>query len=264
MKKILLTTVLLASLGSVAQAADLPRKSPQLFAPAMPMFTWSGFHIGINGGYAFGDGNTATTGTPVFQTLIAPGIVPDSLRSKPDGFMGGFQAGYNAQFGALVAGIEADIQFGNLKSRSSFTGGPVLGTQLTTSATTELSYLGTARARLGFTPAERLLVYATGGLAFGEVKTGGAVNGVQAPGLVWQGSKSETKLGYAIGMGAEYALTNNLTFKGEYLYYDLGKTTINALGNPAVRGVAALNGIDYQARTQNSGSLVRAGVNYKF
>jgi outer membrane immunogenic protein len=264
MKTSLLTTAMLVALGTVAQAADLPRKSVPYKVQSLPMFTWTGFYVGLNAGYAFGNGNAVTTGTPGFQTLIAPGFAPASLNTKPDGFMGGLQAGYNMQFGALVAGVETDIQFGDLKKSASFTGGSVLGTQLTTSAKSEISYLGTLRARLGFTPAERLLVYATGGLAYGEVKTSGSVVGVQAPALVWSGSNSQVKVGYAIGAGAEFAITDNLTVKAEYLYYDLGKTTVNALGNAAVRGLAPLNGIDYVSRTENTGSLVRGGVNYKF
>ncbi len=264
LKKFLLTVAAFAALSSMAQAADLPRKSQPSFAPAVPLFTWTGFYVGVNAGYAFGDGNTVTTGTPIFQTLIAPGIVPSSLNTKANGFIGGGQIGYNLQFGSIVAGLEADIQFADLKKRASFTGGPVLGTQLTTSAKSEVEYFGTLRARLGFTPIDRLLIYGTGGLAYGQIKTSGGVVGVQAPALAWSGSNSDTKFGYAVGAGLEYAITNNLTLKTEYLYYDLGKTTVNAVGNAAVRGVAALNGIDYVSRTENRGSIVRAGLNYKF
>ncbi len=264
MKKFLLTTVALAALGSAAHAADLPRKSVPVLAPPVPMFVWTGFYVGLNGGYGFGDGNTQTVGTPGFQALIAPGIVPGALNTKPDGFMGGAQIGYNVQFGAFVAGVEADIQFADMKKTAGFVGLPVLGTQLNTSTTTEMEYFGTLRARLGFTPFDRLLVYATGGLAYGQIKTSSSVVGVQAPALVWSGSDSETKFGWTLGAGLEYAITNNFTVRGEYLYYDLGNTTVSALGNAAVRGVGALNGIDYISRTENRGSIVRAGVNYKF
>jgi len=263
MKKPLILTTAILALASQAVAADLPRKS---IAPiiAMPAFTWTGFYVGLNAGYAFGDGNAQTIGTPAFQTLIAPGIVPGSLNTKPDGFIGGGQIGYNAQFGAFVAGVEADIQYTDVKKTSSFTGVAVLGTQLTTTASSEIEYFGTVRGRLGFAAFDRLLVYGTGGLAYGGVKTNGSVTGVQAPVLQWTGRDSDTKVGYVVGGGLEYAFTNNLTLKGEYLYYDLGNSTVSALGNPAVRGVAALNGIDYVARVENRGSIVRAGVNYKF
>jgi outer membrane immunogenic protein len=263
-KKFLLTTVALVAMGSIALAADLPRKSvPAMVAP-VPLFTWTGFYVGVNAGYGFGDGNTQTIGTPGFQALIAPGVVPGALNTKPDGFIGGAQIGYNVQFGAIVVGLEADLQFADMKKTAGFVGLPVLGTQLNTSTTSEMEYFGTLRARLGFTPFDRMLVYATGGLAYAEIKTNSSVVGVQAPGLVWSGSDSDTKFGWTIGAGLEYAITNNLTIRGEYLYYDLGNTTVSALGNAAVRGVAALNGIDYISRTENRGSIVRAGLNYKF
>jgi outer membrane immunogenic protein len=264
LKKLLLASLVGISMGTAAQAADLPRKSVPVLASPVPMFTWTGFYVGLNAGYGFGDGNTTTIGTSAFQTLIAPGFVPGSLKTKPDGFIGGGQIGYNAQFGAFVAGIEADIQFADMKKTANFIGPAVLGTQLNTSTRSELEYFGTLRGRLGFTPFDRFLVYATGGLAYGQVKTTSGVVGVQAPGLVWAGSNSDMKFGWTLGAGIEYALTNNLTVKGEYLYYDLGKSTVSALGNPAVRGVAALNGIDYVSRTENRGSIVRAGLNYKF
>ncbi len=258
----------LAALGfaiaTSASAADLPSKTVPTFVAPKPVFTWTGAFVGLNAGYAFGDGRAQTTGTPAFLTLVGPGIVPNGLDTKPDGFIGGGQVGYNLQFGALVAGVEADLQFADLKKSSSFVGAAVLGTQLTTSAGSEITYLGTARARLGFTPFDRLLIFGTAGLAFGDVKNNGSVTGVQAPALQWTGTRSDTKFGYAVGGGLEYALTDNLTAKGEYLYYDLGKTTVTALGNPAVRGVGALDGIDYVARVENRGSILRAGVNYKF
>jgi outer membrane immunogenic protein len=263
-KKFLLSTAALVAFGSMAHAADLPRKTVPVMVAPVPLFTWTGFYVGLNGGYGFGDGNTQTVGTPLFQTLIAPGIVPGALNTKADGFIGGAQIGYNVQFGAVVAGLEADLQFADMKKTASFIGLPVLGTQLNTSTSSEMEYFGTVRARLGFTPVDRLLVYATGGLAYGEIKTSSSVIGVQAPALAWSGSDSEMKFGWTVGAGLEYAITNNLTVKGEYLYYDLGNTSVSALGNAAVRGVAALNGIDYISRTENRGSIVRAGINYKF
>jgi outer membrane immunogenic protein len=262
-KKLLLGAVALCILGTAAQAADLPRKSFPSAAAPVPMFTWTGFYVGLNGGYGFGDNKFATTGTPAFLTL-APTIVPGGLKDKSKGFVGGAQAGYNLDYNGFVVGVETDVQFSGIKSRAAFTGVPVLGTQLTTSSKSEIEYFGTLRARLGFTPFDRMLVYATGGLAYGQVKTSASVIGVQAPGLVWDGSKSEMKFGWTLGAGLEYALTNNLSLKAEYLYYDLGKTSAVALGNAAVRGTAALNGIDYATRSQNNGSIVRAGINYRF
>ena len=75
------------------------------------------------------------------------------------------------------------------------------------------------------------------------------------------GSKNDTRFGWTAGAGVEYALTNNWSVKAEYLYYDLGKTTVNA---PLVSGVGAGAGVSGVARSDNKGNIVRAGVNYRF
>ncbi len=266
----LMTSIAAAALvlaSGAAFAADLPSRRVAPSAPVYvpPVFTWTGFYAGVNAGYAFGASNEAkTTGSAGFSNLIPGGIAPGALKVDGSGFIGGGQIGYNYQINQIVFGLEADIQYVDNKKSSSFIGAPILGTQLNTTAESELRYLGTVRARLGYTPVDRLLVYATGGLAYGDVRTTTSVLGVQAGGLQWAGSKSDMKVGYTVGAGAEYALTNNWTLRGEYLYYDLGKQTVAASGNGAVRSVAALNGVDYLSRTETKGHIVRAGLNYKF
>ena len=113
------------------------------------------------------------------------------------------------------------------------------------------------RARIGFTPYDRFLIYATGGLAYGEVKSYASVTGVQNAALGWSGSKSDVKYGWTLGAGAEYALTNNWTLKGEYLYYDLGKhmVSIDRVTGPA--GTAS-------AELPTAGHIGRVGLNYRF
>jgi outer membrane immunogenic protein len=257
----------LAFTGSVALAADLPSRRVAPSAPvfAQPIFTWTGFYVGANAGYGFGGDSAAKTiGTQGFSNLVPPGIAPGSLKVDGEGFIGGGQIGYNYQINRFVLGLEADLQFVDNKKSSGFIGAPVLGTQLNTTAQSELRYFGTLRARLGYTPIDRLMIYATGGLAYGEVKSAGSVTGVQNAALSWNGTKSDVKYGYTVGAGAEYALTNNWSLKTEYLYYDLGNSNVAALGNAAVRGIAPLNGVDYLSRVETKGHIVRAGVNYKF
>jgi outer membrane immunogenic protein len=251
--------------AGAASAADLPSRRGPVAAPVFlpPAFTWTGVYVGVNAGYAFrADDNASTTGTPGFQALIPGGIAPGNLKVGGDGFIGGAQIGYNYQINQFVLGIETDIQYVDNKGGSTFIGNPVLGTQLRTSADSELSYLGTLRARIGFTPYDRFLIYATGGLAYGEVKSNASVSGVQAAALGWSGSKSDVKFGWTVGAGAEYALTNNWTLKGEYLYYDLGKSNVTTAANAAAAG--AVPGVAYFNKAENTGHIVRAGLNYKF
>jgi outer membrane immunogenic protein len=258
---------LLALTASAGFAADLPSRSapPTPVFAQPPIFSWAGPYIGINAGGAFSSGgNTKTIGSPGFQAL-GPALAPGSLNTNGSGFIGGAQAGYNFQSGSLVYGVEADIDWLDQKKSASFTSSTtVLGSTLTTAATHNLDYLGTVRGRLGFTPTDRILVFATGGLAYGGVKESGSVFANSAPALAWSGSTSGVRTGFAVGGGAEYALTNNITFKGEYLYYDLGGKSNTAVGNAAVNSVAALNGVYYVSRADTKGSLVRVGLNYKF
>jgi outer membrane immunogenic protein len=258
--------IAMISVSGAAFSADLggfPSRAPAAPTFAAPAFNWAGVHLGVNAGYGFGDRRTVTVGTPDFQTLIAPGFVPGSLTSGAEGFIGGGQVGASAQFGSIVAGVEADIQGAQLKQSASFTGLAVLGTRLLTTTDSKLDYLGTVRGRLGVA-FDRFHVYGTAGLAYGQSTVDSSVTGVDAPTLVWQGSNSRTRTGYVLGTGAEYAFTSNIIARLEYMYFDLGKQGTLAAGNAAVRGVGALNGIDYASSTELKGSIIRGAVSYKF
>ena len=78
------------------------------------------------------------------------------------------------------------------------------------------------------------------------------------------GSASAWLVGFAVGGGVEWWVAPKWSVKAEYLYYDLGKATTNALGNPVIRGIPQLNGIDYISQVREAGSIVRVGANYKF
>jgi outer membrane immunogenic protein len=241
---------------SAASAADLPARRGPVFAPTLaPVFSWTGFYAGVNAGFSFNANKASTIGTPGFIGLGA--AVPTSLRTGKNGFIGGGQIGYNYQMGSIVLGVETDLQYVDGKRSTSFTSAALGG--LTTSAGSQLDYLGTLRARLGLVASERLMIYATGGLAYGNPKNTAAV-AAPVPGAFWAGTSGATRFGYTVGAGAEYALTNNWTAKLEYLYYDLGRRTVTANQFAG----AALPGVAYVARFQNTGSIVRAGVNYKF
>jgi outer membrane immunogenic protein len=249
----------LTAVAGPAFAADLPGRRAVVSAPPVivpPTFIWTGFYAGLNAGYNVGRNDANTVGTPGFVALGA--AVPASLRTGKDGFIGGGQVGYNQQFGMFIAGVEADLQYVDGKRATAFTS-PALG-GLTTTAGTETTYLGTLRARLGVTPVDRLMLYVTGGLAYGNPNNTASVVAA-GPGAVWGGSSDSTRLGFAVGGGAEYALTNNWTAKIEYMYYDLGRRTVTA---SPLNAAALGTGVAYQARFENTGQIVRAGVNYKF
>ncbi|MBB6168009.1 outer membrane protein [Chelatococcus composti] len=225
MKKILLAGVAAAGLiasGAAAFAADLPSRNvaPVAPAPVLPIFTWTGFYAGVNAGYGWGEFSKA------------PGF------DDPDGFVGGAQIGYNYQIGQFVVGLETDIQYSDLSGKTrpvTFADGNVgVGRG-------EVEYFGTVRGRIG-AAFDRALIYVTGGLAYGETKFRGLDT---TAGLSF--SKSKTTAGWTIGGGLEYAFTDNITAKAEYLYVDLGDNRYYGAN-----------------KAETKFSVVRAGLNYKF
>jgi outer membrane immunogenic protein len=243
----------IAGLTSSAVAADLPRKSvaPAPFAQPVPIFTWTGFYVGLNAGYAFDTGKSQLTGSPA---LLGTGLAPiGSAKTMGDGFTIGGTIGYNYQISPnFVAGIEADLAWMDL-GKSVVGGVAPLGVTLSQ----DMTYFGTVRGRLGVT-FDRFMVYATGGLAFGDTKS---TTTITVPGSLWTGSKNDTRFGWTLGAGVEYALTNNWSTKIEYLYYDLGKQNY---ASPLVAGPGVGAGVFGQTKSENRGNIVRAGLNYRF
>jgi outer membrane immunogenic protein len=228
MRKILLGTVA-ALAASSAYAADLP-PAPAYKAPVMApvAYTWTGFYIGINGGWGWGrsrfDFAAAGTSTGNFNTS--------------GGLVGG-TAGYNWQTGQFVLGVETDFDWANIKG-SAPCPNPAFSCQ------TSDSWLGTARGRVGWTPGN-VLFYVTGGAAYGDVKA--AISGP----VGFPGDKA-TKLGWTAGGGVEYMFTPNWTGKLEYLHVDLGSFDC------VITGCSNLSTTNVKFTTE----IIRAGVNYKF
>jgi outer membrane immunogenic protein len=255
-----------------AQAADLPtrKEAPApVFVP--PPFTWTGFYVGVNAGAAWSMGSRSTT--LAMPGLLSPNFLgtyyPSNLGNSNTGFIGGGQAGYNWQTGAFVLGVETDFDGTTLSKTFNYTsvpfavGTPFPGDILTVNAKANLDWLGTTRARVGFvaTPDNRLMFYATGGLAYGGGSS--SFNAFDSQNDIFlSGNPSSTRVGWTIGGGVEYAITNNITIKGEYLYYDLGSTNFQS----PVTGPFATTfpGVVANTKYTYDGSIVRAGVNYKF
>ncbi|QPC45458.1 porin family protein [Kaustia mangrovi] len=136
-------------------------------------------------------------------------------------------------------------------------------------AKSRVEWFGTIRSRLGFTPVDRLLVYATGGLAYGRVKSTGNYDWHEY-GFWWgegdhffdrsggfNGSNSQVRWGWTVGAGAEYAIARNATVKAEYLFVDLGKKH-HTVSNPADSGES----ISWKDSVKLN--VVRVGLNYQF
>lgn len=247
------------ALSASAHAADL--QPEQDFEPLS--VNWAGLYAGVFVGGLYGDNDTDTIGTSGFQAL-GPTIVPGSLDVDGSAVIGGVGLGFNLQSGSFVYGLEGDFGFTNYDESESFTGVAVLGTRLTTTSTSEIDYFSTVRARAGIAPSNDVMLFATGGLAVGRVETSASVVGVDNPALVWQGSDESWETGWTAGLGVEARVADPVTIKLDALYYDLADTSVTATGNAAVRGVGALDGIDYAAESENKGLNIRLGANVAF
>jgi len=279
-----IAAVAILGFASNACAADLPMKAPVYKAPvAAPAFGWTGFYIGASVGYGWSDADLdlASVGNPIppfparFLDAVA-GAVPPILATHPRGFIGGGQFGYNYQINRLVLGYEADFSFADIRG-SDTKGGtanlfPSPPLNITAAGEQKLNFLGTVRGKLGFTPIDSLLVYATGGLAYGHVESSTKTSDVASTFSTSpaSGSASAVRAGWTAGGGIESALAfaPRWSLKAEYLYYDLGKLSDalspatlfagdgNIIGNP----VGAIN---TTATARFQGNVVRIGLNYK-
>lgn len=303
MKKIALSAVSLAALTTSAFAADLPSRKEPVIAPSPPPM-WTGFHVGINAGGTWSNNSnvnvtTWNTSAPTAidndlnAAALLSGSVPTSVSS---GFIGGGQIGYDWQGNlggyGFVAGVEADIQgiAGNAGSGSRTIPSESVrvdvgsfhiddDTYTTQKATANLNYIGTVRGRLGFLATPTLLIYGTGGLAYGGVNMSlsnyqptylnstfpGLPSGLAGVVGGYQGY-SNTQVGWTAGGGLEWMAMSNWSVKAEYLYYDLGNasaTTVNVL-YPSLAGASTEVQNVSNFSTRFNGNIVRAGVNYHF
>jgi outer membrane immunogenic protein len=262
MKSILLSTIAALSFATAAVAADLPaRTAPAPVVPVAPVFTWSGFYVGVHGGYIRNDSDARLVGNGAGLLTGAgtAGVLPTRRGLDSDGLAFGGQVGANAQFGQFVVGIEADIAYTDIGRTRAVTLGPVVGfpTAITTAVGSDIEYLGTVRGRLGFAVDQLLffgptLIYVTGGLAYGEVDNRVAITSPGFADVV--GRRSDTEVGYALGFGTESRLTNNLSLMSDTIYYDLGRQTVTA--------ASATRAATY--RFQNDGWVSRIGLNFRF
>jgi outer membrane immunogenic protein len=340
MKKLLLSSVALLGFTAGAMAADLPRRAaPPIYAP-VPVFTWTGFYVGVNAGYGWGNsddntcfgcfgGGVVTVDTTPGGATVAPLALPGGALfqgtnggGNRDGFVGGAQVGFNYQFtpgSGFVVGVEADIQwlggdndknngfFGSnlfnhapvapfLTPGAGIVGVPVTGSNVALfnqggGGVSGSDWFATARLRVGY-GFDRVLVYATGGLAFtdnGNNNNGffGITNGSQLPAAFYVSpaaavfgstvgngallrNNSSNDVGWVLGAGVEYAWTNNLTVKVEGLWVSMDSNSNNLGFGNGIIGVSNTgapirsNVFTPSASSDNEFFVARVGINYKF
>jgi outer membrane immunogenic protein len=267
MKRIAIGIATIATLFTTsAFAADLAaRPYTKAPVPAAVVYNWTGFYIGGNVGYSWGRSQDTSTLTNGAGTVLFTSIDRSSL----NGVVGGVQIGYNWQMQNWVWGLEADIQGTDERGSRAFTCptgvctppfGVIAvfpGPAVPVAVDQKLEWFGTVRGRAGVLVSPQVLLYATGGLAYGEVKTNETIGLAALTGF----SNKDVKVGYTVGAGIEGMIAANWTAKLEYLYVDLGRVSGSFLTPIAALGGGFLSS-NYSSRITDN--VLRVGVNYKF
>jgi outer membrane immunogenic protein len=245
MKRLLVAGALALATAGQALAADLPQpappppQAPAVYVPTVaPVYNWGGIYFGGNAGYGFGSSEWSDPNNPVLKTGTF----------SVTGFLIGPTIGVNFQTDAFVFGIEADADASWMDGKSSsLYCGVAIRFPAGSQCETKNTWFGTVRGRVGYA-ADRVLFYATGGGAFGNIES-----------AAYGGLVSSTKVGWTAGAGIEAAFADNWTARIEYLFVDLQNGTCNVANPCGYDGsVAATQAIKFDA------SLIRLGVDYKF
>jgi outer membrane immunogenic protein len=321
LRKLLLSSLAASTMVGSALAADLPRRAPPPpYVPPAPVATWTGLYIGINGGGLWmNNRDFVTTGIDFGGTGFAPSWSSAAalaatnvitINNRAQGLIGGTW-GYNWQWNSFVVGTESDFDgvlgcrnnnnnngnFGFFGSNNNDTcGGTAIGLapvgppvgpgfsiQNQQAITRSLDWLSTSRVRAGFLVTPSLLIYGTGGVAFGRVRVDSAIIssstpfGPGGPALVTAPGfsvlkDSRLRAGFVGGGGFEWQLGTfglfnspffrDLSFKAEALYYDLGRSTLDTLVQQNRAGTLNTN-TGIHTTWRNNGVIARAGINYR-
>lgn len=206
MKSILFATAAaaLAAFTTGALAADAIATTEPVSA-----YNWSGAYVGGQIGYGWGNDKWS------FQGLDY------TVPAKPDGFLGGIYGGYNWQFGSgVVLGADADFTFSDMK-KSGIDGDSSGFADPTYGYGSKIDWTAAVRGRVGY-GVGRFLPYVAGGVAFAHQNVSAS--------LTVPFSESATRTGWTIGVGVDYAATDNLVVRAEYRYSDFGKKTFSPPG----------------------------------
>ena len=270
MRKLLFAGVTLAALCVIgsAKAADLPAESVYKGGPLIvPVYDWTGFYVGISGGYSRGDAANSYTIT---------GLPPLAGSTHMNGGVFGGQAGFNWQANRnFVVGLEADLQgtWQNGTDNPPALPGTCPATIIfpctainTIGVDQKLRWFGTARARVGFLPWDHVMLFVTGGAAFGEVESNATITNTARPSFLGvplpplasfaSGTATNPRGGWTVGGGSEWVLAGPWTAKLEYLFVDLGTVSNTFIGGGVVPTVVATSHV--------RDNIIRIGINYRF
>jgi outer membrane immunogenic protein len=269
MKKMIAAGLGMLALAALqpAAAADLPVRKPVYKAPPVEVWSWTGFYVGLNGGYSWGRSDTTVN---LYNNGTGALLASLNDNFKLDGGIFGGQIGYNWQSGNFVFGVETDIQWSGEKgsSRLFCNTAACLPTAIAAGGASgavaaldqKIAWFGTLRGRIGALVVPSVLLYVTGGLAYGDVKSDLTIAGFTGGGAATSAAFSTDTLhaGWTVGAGIEGRLFGNWTGKLEYLYMDLGTFSTSGVlttASPVLFG-------SHSSRVTDN--IFRAGINYKF
>lgn len=195
-----------AFIGTAASRTVQPQPPPP-----PPIYNWAGPYAGLSGGYGWGSSSQTDSGIPCSFFATCGEELFDGSYSAKGAILGG-TLGYAWQQGAWVAAIEGDYSWSHVAGSSNICGA---NSSVPHACGADMQSFGTLRGRLGYALGSNgaWLPYVTGGLAVGDIKSWDAF---------WPASSSDLRAGWTIGGGVATVLTQNLTFKFEYLYADFG------------------------------------------
>jgi outer membrane immunogenic protein len=225
------TVALMATMA--ARAADLPPapaplpRAPAAYVPVVQVYNWNGIYVGVNGGYGWATAKWTAAGA-------------NANTINPNGGVAGATFGFNYQMNQFVFGVEGDWDWSGITGSTSTAICNTVG-----ECQTGNKWLSTLRGRAGFA-ADRVLFYLTAGGVFANVQTVTAISN----------TATHTQAGWTAGLGVEYAFAENWTTKLEYLYANIGSTTVTCPAGTFCAGIPIAATL-----TEN---LFRAGINYKF
>lgn len=242
MKRLTLITSALLASTILGHAADMPAKGS---APVVtPAYTWTGAYVDADLGYGWGANGLQLQTVPALPISVDAGLAPHGVT------LGG-GVGYDYQLGtSFVVGAVTDISWSDIRDSNAIVSTPGFGVN----ASSKLDWFGTTRAKAGYLVTPSLLVYATGGAAYGGASATGSITGCTGCSLTANG----TNVGWTVGGGLEYAITNTWRAKAEWLHMDLGSiSACAAVGKPG-----SGNCIGFSDKVTDD--VYRVGVVYKF
>ena len=257
--------------------------TPAMAAPPAPVASWTGFYVG--GEFGAGWSSQAVNFSPndpaaavLFNTAFVT-QPPASDRVSQSGPVGGIEAGYNWQAGPnLLVGFETDFNLSGMTGQASTVSIAIAPNTQTTTAEQRTDWYGSIRGRAGFLATPNLLLFGTGGFAYGRVADAASysVSGifhVTSPNLAFSvlcqpnitcfsGASSATRTGWTAGAGAEWLLDGHWSAKLEYQFVDLGSeiTRVTAFATNAAGAAPA----SLSAAFRDEFHVVRAGLNYRY